>query len=114
MSSSASHTASLFHHRPPGRIPSDSSSGSSSWHSHKHWAADLVDMDQPFTLEMRDRQARGKDPYSSEVSDGGGGDGSGQRAGRIGLGGGRSGSGGSIGGMHSIGGMRIGAAGASR
>lgn len=49
------------------RIPSNSSSsgGSSSWR-HDRWANNDPaddDMEQLFTSDMRDRQARGKDPY---------------------------------------------------
>lgn len=60
-----------FSHRinPGGRLSSNSSASSSSnrggpFHTHAHWGAS-VDLDQPFTPEMRDRQARGKDPYSA-------------------------------------------------
>lgn len=68
MASSASHTNPFS--RPPGRIPSDSSSGDSSWsHHHRHWPPYPPDMVQPFTPEMRDRQARGKDPYLPEADD---------------------------------------------
>lgn len=47
-------------------------------------------MDQPFTPEMRDRQARGKDPYLPEASSVGGGDGGGGHGMRMGGGGGGS------------------------
>ncbi|KAF3765893.1 hypothetical protein M406DRAFT_329751 [Cryphonectria parasitica EP155] len=64
MASSASHADPFS--RPPGRILSNSSSGSSSWSDHRHWASHPDDMVQPFTADMRDRQARGKDPYVPE------------------------------------------------
>lgn len=73
MASSSSHTD-PFHPRPAGRIPSDSSSGSSSSYqhnTHRGWSQHPADMPEPFTPEMRDLQARGKDPYPPQVADGG-------------------------------------------
>lgn len=67
MSSSSSHT-SPFSHRPGARIPSNSSSGSSSWHDHNRWSTNPDDMEHSFTSDMRDRQARGKDPYADDDS----------------------------------------------
>lgn len=67
----SSHHANPFSHshRSNGtRIPSNSSSGSS-WHDPNRWANDPADMDQLFTSDMRDRQARGKDPYADDLSD---------------------------------------------
>ncbi|ROW06532.1 hypothetical protein VMCG_04377 [Cytospora schulzeri] len=58
-----------------GRLSSNSSASSSShrggpFHGHAHWDTP-AELDQPFTTEMRDRQARGKDPYSAgdDISD---------------------------------------------
>lgn len=74
MASSSSHP-NPFHSRPASRIPSNSSSGSSSssypHNSHRHWSHNQADMPEPFTSEMRDRQARGKDPYLPEAADSG-------------------------------------------
>lgn len=65
--SSSSHT-NPFSHRAGARIPSNSSLGPS-WHDHSRWSNDPADMEQLFTSDMRDRQARGKDPYSDELSE---------------------------------------------
>lgn len=72
-SSSSSHTNQFtnYNARPAARIASNSSSGSSSAYSHNnnsntiHKLWSNADMPEPFTPEMRDLQARGKDPYSN-------------------------------------------------
>lgn len=63
------------HRNTGGRLSSNSSASSSSnrggpFHGHAHWDTP-AELDQPFTPEMRDRQARGKDPYSAgdDISD---------------------------------------------
>ncbi|KAK7748014.1 hypothetical protein SLS53_001266 [Cytospora paraplurivora] len=62
------------HRNNTGRISSSNSSSASSsshrggpFNNHSHWGTSNgpADLDQPFTREMRDRQARGKDPYSA-------------------------------------------------
>lgn len=55
-----------------GRLSSTSSSPHGGpFHNRGHWAGSPADMmDQPFTGEMRDLQARGKDPYAGDASDG--------------------------------------------
>lgn len=67
----------LFESRPPGRNISNSSSGSSSSPSYAHHNNNnkqlWPDMPEPFTPEMRDLQARGKDPYSTGSDLGGAG-----------------------------------------
>lgn len=72
MSASTHHThTNLYSHsnstRSGTRVPSNPSSlgGSSSWR-HDRWANSEPtddDMEQLFSSDMRDRQARGKDPY---------------------------------------------------
>ncbi|KAK2607261.1 hypothetical protein N8I77_005952 [Diaporthe amygdali] len=53
------------------RLASSSPRGGGPFHGGGHWGggspADM--MDQPFTDEMRDLQARGKDPYAGDASD---------------------------------------------
>lgn len=64
-----------FTHRNAGRMSSSNSPSSSNrggggggpFHNHAaHWGSPGDLLDQPFTPEMRDRQARGKDPYSAD------------------------------------------------
>lgn len=67
---SSSHAAQYPSYSAGARSSSGSSS-SSSFHHHnnhatssKHWSNGPADMPEPFTPEMRDLQARGKDPYA--------------------------------------------------